>query len=51
MATRVTVFDAYGTIFDVHAPITRIKDEIGPQAEALSQFGGSSSSNTPGPPR
>ena len=37
MSTRVYVFDAYGTLFDVHAAVARFKDEIGPHAEALSQ--------------
>ena len=30
------VFDAYGTLFDVHAPVARIAGKIGDQAEAVS---------------
>lgn len=30
------VFDAYGTLFDVHAPAQRLAPEIGPEAERLS---------------
>ena len=30
------VFDAYGTLLDVHAPAQRLAPEIGPQAERLS---------------
>jgi len=32
------VFDAYGTLFDVHAPVARIAARIGPNAEALSRL-------------
>ena len=32
------VFDAYGTLFDVHSAAARLKDEIGPDADALSQL-------------
>ncbi len=38
MTRRVYVFDAYGTLFDVHAAVARFEGEIGPQAEALSQL-------------
>ncbi len=34
----VYVFDAYGTLFDVHAAIARHRDEIGPEAERLSEM-------------
>jgi 2-haloacid dehalogenase len=32
------VFDAYGTLFDVHAPVVRVAARIGPQADALSRL-------------
>ncbi|MEQ8604389.1 MAG: haloacid dehalogenase type II [Marivibrio sp.] len=32
------VFDAYGTLFDVHAAVGAVKAEIGPEAERLSQI-------------
>ena len=32
------VFDAYGTLFDVHAPVARVAARIGPDAEALSRL-------------
>ena len=35
--SRVFVFDAYGTLFDVHAAIGRYKAEAGPQAERFSE--------------
>jgi 2-haloacid dehalogenase len=38
MATPVFVFDAYGTLFDVHAAIARHRDEIGPDADRLSEL-------------
>lgn len=31
------VFDAYGTLFDVHSAAARLKDEIGPAWERISQ--------------
>lgn len=31
------VFDAYGTLFDVHAAVMRAADRIGPQARVLSE--------------
>lgn len=34
---KVYVFDAYGTLFDVHAAANTYRDEIGPVAERLSQ--------------
>ena len=38
MSPRLYVFDAYGTLFDVHAAVAKHKDAIGPQAEAMSQM-------------
>ncbi len=32
------VFDAYGTLFDVHAAVARHRDAVGPQAERLSEM-------------
>jgi 2-haloacid dehalogenase len=32
------VFDAYGTLFDVHSAVTRLRAPIGGQADALSQL-------------
>ena len=34
----VYVFDAYGTLFDVHSAVARHRDEIGPQADRLSEL-------------
>ncbi len=31
------VFDAYGTLFNVHAAVARLREDIGPQADRLSQ--------------
>ena len=42
------VFDAYGTLFDVHAAIGRYRAEGGPDADRISDSGAPSSSNTPG---
>jgi len=36
MAHAIYVFDAYGTLFDVHAAVRRHADEVGPQGELLS---------------
>lgn len=36
-SSPVYVFDAYGTLFDVHSAAARQKDAIGPQWERLSQ--------------
>jgi 2-haloacid dehalogenase len=33
---RACVFDAYGTLLDVRAPVARLAAEIGPKADALS---------------
>lgn len=32
------VFDAYGTLFDVHSAVDRLRPQIGDQADALSQL-------------
>jgi len=32
------VFDAYGTLFDVHSAVGKFRDEIGPQADRLSDM-------------
>jgi 2-haloacid dehalogenase len=37
-APRVHVFDAYGTLFDVHAAIARHRDAAGPDAERFSEI-------------
>lgn len=34
----VYVFDAYGTLFDVHSAVTRLRDRLGPDAERLSEL-------------
>ncbi len=36
--TSVYVFDAYGTLFDVHSAVGRLRDRVGPQAEKLSDI-------------
>ena len=38
MTLPVYVFDAYGTLFDVHAAVARHAGEIGPQAARLSEL-------------
>jgi len=35
---RACVFDAYGTLFDVHGPMRRLGSEIGPKAEEISKL-------------
>jgi 2-haloacid dehalogenase len=35
---KACVFDAYGTLFDVHAPVAKVAARIGPQADALSRL-------------
>lgn len=37
-APKAYVFDAYGTLFDVHSAAGRLTDEIGPSADKLSQI-------------
>ncbi|HEU5018584.1 MAG TPA: haloacid dehalogenase type II [Pseudolabrys sp.] len=36
--SSIFVFDAYGTLFDVHAAISRFRAEAGPEAEHMSQI-------------
>jgi 2-haloacid dehalogenase len=38
MPCKLYVFDAYGTLFDVHAAVARHAQAIGPQAERLSEL-------------
>lgn len=38
MAYPVYIFDAYGTLFDVHAAVRRYADQIGPDGARLSQI-------------
>lgn len=35
---KAVLFDAYGTLFDVHGPVSRLAAEIGPDAVALSEL-------------
>jgi 2-haloacid dehalogenase len=35
--SSIFIFDAYGTLFDVHAAIARFRDEAGPDADRLSE--------------
>ena len=35
---RACVFDAYGTLFNVHAPVAAMAARIGPEADAVSQL-------------
>jgi len=37
-AVRACVFDAYGTLFDVHAPLRKLAAEIGPDADSISRL-------------
>ncbi|MAL63409.1 MAG: haloacid dehalogenase, partial [Alphaproteobacteria bacterium] len=32
------VFDAYGTLFDVHSAAARLRDDLGEKADALSEM-------------
>jgi 2-haloacid dehalogenase len=38
MSSRIFVFDAYGTLFDVHAAIARYRHVAGPDADRLSDL-------------
>jgi 2-haloacid dehalogenase len=38
MPIRIYVFDAYGTLFDVHAAIARHRDAAGPDADRFSEI-------------
>jgi 2-haloacid dehalogenase len=35
---RACVFDAYGTLFDVHSAVGRLRPQIGPRADTLSEL-------------
>lgn len=35
---KACVFDAYGTLFDVHSAVGRLRDDIGPKADELSRL-------------
>jgi len=35
---KACVFDAYGTLFDVHGPVAKLAAEIGPKADELSKL-------------
>jgi 2-haloacid dehalogenase len=35
---RAVVFDAYGTLFDVHGPVRKLAAEIGPKADDISRL-------------
>jgi 2-haloacid dehalogenase len=35
---KAVLFDAYGTLFDVHAPVGRVAAELGPNANAISDL-------------
>ena len=35
---KAVLFDAYGTLFDVHAPVGRVAAELGPNASAISDL-------------
>ncbi|CAN5474364.1 haloacid dehalogenase type II [soil metagenome] len=35
---QACVFDAYGTLFDVHSPMVRLATEIGPKADDISKL-------------
>jgi 2-haloacid dehalogenase len=48
MGCSVYVFDAYGTLFDVHAAVRRHAAAVGPDAARLSELWRRSSSNIPG---
>lgn len=36
--SSIFVFDAYGTLFDVHAAIARFRDDAGPEADRMSEI-------------
>jgi 2-haloacid dehalogenase len=35
---RACVFDAYGTLFDIHGPVRKLAGEIGPKADEISRL-------------
>ena len=36
--SEIFVFDAYGTLFDVHSAVAALREDIGPQADRLSEL-------------
>jgi 2-haloacid dehalogenase len=38
MTASIYVFDAYGTLFDVHSAVGRHRERVGPQAERISEL-------------
>ena len=38
MPHAVYVFDAYGTLFDVHSAVARLSAQIGPDAQLFSEL-------------
>lgn len=38
MSMSIFIFDAYGTLFDVHAAIARFRDQAGPDADRMSDI-------------
>ena len=48
MSHAAYVFDAYGTLFDVHAAVRRHAGAMGPDGQAFPISGGPSSWNIPG---
>ncbi len=38
MAIKLYAFDAYGTLFDVHSATASLREQIGPQADRLSEI-------------
>lgn len=38
MSSKVFVFDAYGTLFDVHAAVRKHSDALGPEGQRLSEL-------------
>jgi 2-haloacid dehalogenase len=38
VATTTCIFDAYGTLFDVHSAVAQLADRMGPDAEQLSEL-------------
>jgi len=37
MSVRAYIFDAYGTLFDVHAAIARFRERVGPDSDRISE--------------
>ncbi len=38
IGVKACVFDAYGTLFDVHSAVGRLRDDVGPRADELSKL-------------